>query len=233
MNELRKQRTQKQPLWAKVLASIMMALGIAVVLIGLIWAVIAMADAAFAEPLPVLAKPPAATAVAKPSLKDEGAMRLASFGYVVNTPARLDKAIRHWQRANHLVVDGIIGTQTLTSLRGAAVPTQSAKRVSPPAPAAVVLSRGDVEAIIRDVWSGETADVIDWAVGIAKRESSLVPTAANSCCYGLFQIYFQAHKAWLSDYGVTKYQDLFDPRTNAIVALALYHQAGTEPWKLI
>lgn len=141
------------------------------------------------------------------------------------------KTVVAFQRANGLQVDGIVGAQTRKALHlgvsaadpslAAGTPTKPAARVNPPA--------GDVEAIIRSVWP---ADLADWAVRIARRESSLVPTAANACCYGLFQIHFRAHQAWLSDYGVNQPSDLFDPTVNAIVAYALYQQTGPGPWNL-
>jgi hypothetical protein len=75
-------------------------------------------------------------------------------------------------------------------------------------------------------------DSEDRAVQIAWRESRHQPTAANACCYGLFQIHYRAHRAWLTRYGVTAPADLLDPATNITVALALYGQAGWGPWKL-
>jgi len=99
-----------------------------------------------------------------------------------------------------------------------------AVRIDPPAPPPC-----DVECIIRDVWPDQLEDR---ALRIAWRESRFVPTARNACCYGLFQIYFTVHRAWLADYGVTSPADLYDPRTNATVAYALYQKAGWAPWAL-
>ena len=91
-------------------------------------------------------------------------------------------------------------------------------------------TKAEVEAIIRQVWPD---DLEDEAVRIATRESNLVPTAKNFCCYGLFQIYFSVHKTWLASLGVTQASQLFDPRTNAYVAYAMYLKAGGwGPWKL-
>jgi hypothetical protein len=52
----------------------------------------------------------------------------------------------------------------------------------------------------------------------------------NSCCYGLFQIYYSAHKTWLASIGVTSAAQLYDPRVNASAALALYNTSGWAPW---
>lgn len=158
--------------------------------------------------------------------------KLQSFGYSIDTPARAAKAIRHWQKVNGLVVDGIVGPQTLASLDLSAQATVPAVRLNPPAPApepAVGNDPSSTEQIIREVWPD---DLEDWAVRIAKRESgpNLKVDAANACCYGIFQVYFLVHRAWLADYGVNQPSDLFDPRVNATVALALYQQVGCRPW---
>jgi hypothetical protein len=53
----------------------------------------------------------------------------------------------------------------------------------------------------------------------------------NYCCYGLFQIYFDQHKSWLAQMGVTSAAQLYDPTVNANAALALYNRAGGwGPW---
>jgi hypothetical protein len=154
-----------------------------------------------------------------------GLDQLRRYGYTWTTDAGALRAVKAWQRANGLVVDGIIGPQTLASLGvTGATASAPATRLNPPAPADC-----DVECIIRDVWPD---DLENEAVRIATRESRLVPTAANACCHGIFQIHFRAHRAWLGQFGVTQPSDLYDPRTNAIVALALYNEAGWSPWAL-
>jgi hypothetical protein len=90
-------------------------------------------------------------------------------------------------------------------------------------------TRAEVEAIIRQVWP---ADLADQAVAIATRESNLVPTAQNSCCIGLFQLYYGMHRAWMAQFGVTSAAQLTDPLINAYVAYALYLNAGWAPWSL-
>jgi len=146
--------------------------------------------------------------------------KLARYGYVVNTPARADRAIRHWQRANGLVVDGIAGPQTLASLQ-VATATAPAVRLNPPAT--------DVESLIRAAWPDDSENE---AVRIATRESRLQPTARNSCCFGLFQIHWQAHRSWLVEMGIATSAQLLDAQTNINAALALFSQAGWAPWAL-
>jgi soluble lytic murein transglycosylase-like protein len=78
------------------------------------------------------------------------------------------------------------------------------------------------------VWPDELEDR---ALEIAWRESNYVPTAKNSCCYGLFQIYWSAHRSWLGGLGITSAEQLYDPATNARAALAIYERAGSwSPW---
>jgi peptidoglycan hydrolase-like protein with peptidoglycan-binding domain len=149
--------------------------------------------------------------------------KLAQFGYSIDTPARAARAIRHWQKVNGLVVDGIVGPQTLASLGlDGAQATTPATRVDPPLPRSV-------EQIIRDAWPDDSEDE---AVRIATRESRLVPTARNACCYGIFQIHWLAHRAWLAGMGITSPSQLLDAETNVAAALALFSQAGWSPWRL-
>ena len=87
----------------------------------------------------------------------------------------------------------------------------------------------EVEAIIREIWPD---DLEDEAVRIATRESRLSPRAQNYCCYGLFQIYFNVHKKWLAELGITSGEMLLDPYNAAKAGLRLYERNGWGPWKL-
>ena len=71
----------------------------------------------------------------------------------------------------------------------------------------------------------------DEAVRIAARESHLVPTVRNWCCYGLFQIYFQMNKKTLAAIGVTSAEQLYDPTINAQAAYAIFQRSGWAPWR--
>lgn len=155
--------------------------------------------------------------------------RLAQFGYVVNTPARALKAIKHWQKVNGLQVDGIVGPITLASLgldrpagtHAGTTAVTPAVRQTPP------VSAGDPAQIIRDVWPD---DLEDHALAIATRESNLQPGARNACCYGLFQIHFAANRPHLAELGITSPSQLLDARTNAEAALHIYELSGWAPW---
>ena len=86
----------------------------------------------------------------------------------------------------------------------------------------------EAEAIIRETFPGKLARR---AVKIAQRESHLNAVSYGSCCFGLFQIYFGANKAFLATLGVTNPSQLLDARTNATVAYAMYQRSGWGPWE--
>jgi LysM repeat protein len=109
-------------------------------------------------------------------------------------------------------------------------PTTPAPTTPPntqPAPPPNTTSRAQAAQIIRDVWPDDLEDI---AIQIATRESNLIPIAHNSCCYGLFQIYYSAHKSWLASIGVTSAAQLYDAQVNANAAYALYRMSGWSPW---
>ena len=113
-----------------------------------------------------------------------------------------------------------------TTTTPAAPPTTVAATV--PSKPVNTYSKAQVEQIIREVWPDELED---HAVFIASRESHLTPNVNNFCCYGLFQIYYNVHKKWLAQIGVTSAAQLWDPRVNAYAALVLYNRSGSfAPW---
>jgi len=88
-------------------------------------------------------------------------------------------------------------------------------------------SAAEVQAIIVSIWP---ADQQTQALAIAWRESNDKPMAQNFCCYGLFQIHYQANQAWLNSVGISNPAQLFDPKTNAYIALLMYQRSGWTPW---
>ena len=111
------------------------------------------------------------------------------------------------------------------SVPATTTPPPTTTVAKPPAP-----SRAEAEAIIREIWPD---DLEDEAVRIAWRESNHIATVENWCCLGLFQIYWNVHRGWLAGIGVTERNQLFDARTNARAAYALYQRAGGwGPWQL-
>ena len=107
--------------------------------------------------------------------------------------------------------------------------TTTTAKATPPA-VKKTYTRAEVEAIIRYVWPDELENE---AVRIATRESNLQPGVRNYCCFGLFQLYYNVHKGWMAQMGVTNAEQLYDPMVNAYIAYALYLRAGGwGPWKL-
>jgi LysM repeat protein len=120
-------------------------------------------------------------------------------------------------------------TTTTVKATSTTVKTTSTSTPAAAAPKASY-SRAEVDAIIRQVWPD---DLEDEAVRIATRESNLVPGVRNYCCFGLFQLYYNVHKVWLGQMGVTSAEQLYDPLINAYVAYAMYLKAGGwGPWRL-
>lgn len=106
--------------------------------------------------------------------------------------------------------------------------TQPARRASSPKPVVVVAAKRFTAAqstqIIRDVFP----DALEKrALEIVQRESRTNAAAYNFCCYGLFQIHFQAHKSWLAIMGVTNPSQLLDAGNNARAALMLYKRSNS------
>lgn len=89
-------------------------------------------------------------------------------------------------------------------------------------------TRAEVIQIIRNVFPD---NLEEHAIFIATRESNLVPNVRNYCCFGLFQIYYDVHRSWLNQMGITSPEQLYDPTTNAMAALVLYNRSGGwGPW---
>lgn len=108
------------------------------------------------------------------------------------------------------------------------VTTQPARQASAPKPIVVVAAKRFTAAqstkIIRDVFP----DALEKrALEIVQRESHTNAAAYNFCCYGLFQIHFQAHKSWLASIGVTNPSQLLDAGNNARAAITLYKRSNS------
>jgi LysM repeat protein len=97
------------------------------------------------------------------------------------------------------------------------------------APAGPRPSPDQVIAMIREIWP---AELQERAIAIAHRESRHRADAYNGwCCYGVFQIYWNVHRSWMSGHGVASASQLFDARTNIEMAYRIYQRAGGwGPW---
>jgi len=86
--------------------------------------------------------------------------------------------------------------------------------------------------MIRAIWPD---DLENEALRIAWRESGYQPgvTSPTGCCHGIFQIHWKAHRGWLTAFGVTSVDQLFDAETNIRMAYELYKRSnGWGPWRL-
>lgn len=97
------------------------------------------------------------------------------------------------------------------------------------APAGPRPSTDQVIAMIREIWP---AELQERAIAIAHRESRYHADAYNGwCCYGVFQIYWNVHRSWMSGHGVATASQLLDARTNIEMAYRIYQRAGGwGPW---
>ena len=104
-----------------------------------------------------------------------------------------------------------------------------------PPPVRKEWTRAEVEKIIRNIWPDMSEGI---ALAVVERESHLNPYShSGSCCYGLFQIYWDVHKArasalhrFLGGKGEPGPHILFSPRFNTLLALQMYRQGGWGPW---
>lgn len=70
----------------------------------------------------------------------------------------------------------------------------------------------------------ENLQIVMW------RESRCQPDAWNGHDAGLMQIN-QIHRAWLSDFGWSHPESMFDPQNNLTFAFRLWETSGWKPWK--
>lgn len=129
-----------------------------------------------------------------------------------------------------------VATTTATAAPSSTRSTATTPTVTttPPAPTTTLparpaaVSAAEAVAIIRAVWPD---DLEERAIEIAWRESNHRSNVNNYCCYGLFQIHWEAHRSWLSSTGVTSAWQLYDAKTNTVAAFTLYQRAGGfGPW---
>ncbi len=107
-------------------------------------------------------------------------------------------------------------------------PRSNPTPTTPPLVKTRAYSKAEVEAIIREAWP---AELVDWALKQAWKESNYNNNAYNSCCYGLYQLNFHAHKSWLARCGVTEPSQLFDPKVNTQMAIIVFRRMGGQgPW---
>lgn len=88
-------------------------------------------------------------------------------------------------------------------------------------------SNDAVVELIRQMWP---ADSLEKALDVARKESGYRAKVYNgSCCYGVFQIHYGAHKRRLAARGLGL-EALYDPRVNIEIALEIFNEQGWSPW---
>jgi len=171
-----------------------------------------------------------------------------SGDYLFGIARRLGVPVSSLLAANGLTLTSVIhpgqqlevpaGSSSSAPASGTATPSTQPSTAAAPRPIAGATPTGSptpvsaavVERTIRDVWPD---DLEETALTIAWRESRYEPDAQSQCCSGLFQLYYDVHKSWLADLGINSRDDLYNPRTNADAAFALYQRAGGwSPWSL-
>ena len=120
--------------------------------------------------------------------------------------------------------------QGAVTASGAATPSTAAPTTTQP-PKYVptkTFTRAELEKFVRDAWPDELeAD----AFFVVNRESRWNPLSRNNCCIGLFQLNWNSHKSWMSNYGVTDASELLNPEINAKLAYFTWQRSGSwRPW---
>ena len=89
-------------------------------------------------------------------------------------------------------------------------------------------TRAELEKFVRDAWPDNLEEN---AFYVVNRESKWNPLSRNSCCIGLFQLNWNSHKSWMSNYGITDASELLNPEINAKLAYATWQRSGSwRPW---
>ena len=162
------------------------------------------------------------------------------FGYSIATDgvfgAQTERAVRHWQRAQGLEPDGVVGPLTEASLgiRGEAV------QVTPPPAPPMPTFANDCDEMS---WYRQAAGLPAVFDAIGKRESSCDNTVGNYCCHGWWANYLSSHLSSQSAYreriihecGVTAVSDIRGPTAEqkmrqACVTKVVYDRSGLTPW---
>lgn len=114
-------------------------------------------------------------------------------------------------------------------------PTAPPARPAAPAVRSAPTTRcpADIVALIEKHWGRFGPDVVQWAVGIAWRESNCRPDVTSpSRCAGLFQLAVPLHGDLFAAAGYDWHTAAWEAEPNIVVAANLYAAAGPGPWRL-
>lgn len=186
-------------------------------------------------------------AAADVNLGDEGAEvkqiqeHLKWFGYTIDVDGQFgpqtDKAVRHWQKVNGLVVDGIVGAITANSM---GIRGPSVQLTEPPN------SPGGLNGCDEMSWYRQRAGLPAVFDSIGFRESRCQNDArptlpAASCCRGWWAIHRSnirapGYAAGAAACGIDSEQDYYGTSpeqklASACFAKVLYDVSGMTPWE--
>jgi len=168
------------------------------------------------------------------------------FGYTIDTDGVFGwqtlRAVVHWQRAQGLTIDGIVGEETAESL-GIATRRDQIQVTTPPAPPMPVFANACDEMS----WYRQAAGLPAVFDQLGYRESRCDNTQVSrtNCCVGWWQNYISSHLSRASAYreriinecGVTQRSDILGDTPEqklrqACVTMVVYERSGLTPWAL-
>jgi hypothetical protein len=92
----------------------------------------------------------------------------------------------------------------------------------------------EIVSLIAEYWSRFGPDIVQWAIGIAWRESNCRPDVASPTgCYSIFQMALPLHAGFYAAAGYPDwYAARYDARASIAAAALLYASSGSSPWRL-
>lgn len=174
---------------------------------------------------------------------------LRSYGYSIVVDGlygpQTTRAVRHWQRANGLTIDGIAGPITQASLGiGGPAPAVRVDPPDPPAPEPVGAGLTGCEEMTAYRIAAGLPDQFD-AIGYRESRCRNDVTSSTGCCHGWWQNYISSHLSRQSAYrdriinecGVNSVADIkgltdAQKRGQACVTFVVWSISGMSPWAL-
>lgn len=106
--------------------------------------------------------------------------------------------------------------------------------VTPPASPRATSCPPEIVALIEKHWSRFGPEVVQWAIGIAWRESNCRPDVVSPTgCYSIFQMALPLHAPTFAAAGYPDWYSVrFNAEANIQAAALLYAGSGSSPWRL-
>ena len=110
-------------------------------------------------------------------------------------------------------------------------------RTSPPPPAPLAVSTQcpvEITDLIHKYWDRFGPETVQWAIGIAWRESNCRPDVVSPTgCYSIFQMALPLHADLFAGVGYPDWYSVrFSAEANIAAAASLYASSGSSPWRL-